>query len=204
MKTTSYESAHLPEWSPLAFSPFVHDPVGQLLRRMHRGQLRTPFWRKLFTARELWEHIERDPVVWEDLEGLLVTMRAEWSTELRARRGELAPDMPPKDKRFHGGSAMMWQNGGVDPETGDRHYLRIPETQVMGTRLVAKILDAGVGFPRVAKRIISGRMYPIYLMADAQELLERAHEIRYEKRIGRGRPKSLWTIAYELDKESAH
>lgn len=204
MKAPSYESAHLPEWSPLAFSPFVHDPVGQLLRRMHRGQLRTPFGRKLFTARELWEHIERDPAVWEDLEGLLVTMRAEWSTELRARRGDLAPDMPPKDKRFHGGSAMMWQNGGVDPETGDRHYLRIPETQVMGTRLVARILDAGVGFPRVAKRIISGRMYPIYLMADAQELLERAHEIRYEKRIVRGRPKSLWTIAYELDKESAH
>lgn len=197
MSRKLYRATTMPDWDPVAFSPFIHDPVGQYLRMVHRGEAPAPLGRHLVTARELWDCLERDPNAWEALEGVFEEMRSDWSRELKSRS---VGAVRPRGARAQSYSTT-WAKGGEDPETGDKYYLRIPSTPLSGARVLSKILDVGIGLPRVWQTIIHGRSWPIYMIADATELVAEARARRALAAKVPGRPTSLWMVAYKIDQE---
>lgn len=197
MRFTPYKGTKLPPFDAGAFSPFVHDPIGQYLCKLYRGDMRPPFGRLLATAGELWDGVEKDPETWDALERILSDMRTAWVRELKARSiGQVRKGFAPN------GHAHVWQRGGEDPETGDRYYLRLPTSQMMGARLVGKILGAEIGFPVVSLTQHNGRSWPVYLLGDATDLLARAHERKWHNaQPRRGRPPNVWAVAREIEAE---
>lgn len=193
----------LQPWDPLAFSPWVNDPVAQYLAAVYRGAAPTPHGHKLFSVQDLAIEITEDDVVQAFIAGQLDTMRRnlqETLEDLREYRLRVTGIAPRSLGRKVSANVRRFQTGGcVDGEV-DRYFLRIPESRNTMEIALSRVLDAGVGFPEVARQVRFGTSYPVYLLADATELYAQAAKIRHTPRNSPGRPRKPWRIAWEIER----
>lgn len=209
-------------WDPVAFSPFVNDPVALYLSAVHRGTVPAPFGHVVFSARDLAIELEKDPASWDWLGQKLSQMREVLGADL-VKRNEEARNIAGFKLRNLGkiltASSKQFQTGGYVPEayddpavpptlpgtkrveTRDRYWLRIPESTQALESALDRVLEAGVGFPPVALQVRHGKSYPVWLLGDATELYAKAWEKKTASRSGPGRPHGPWRLAYEIERE---